>query len=231
MKTFGLDSTSLRELRDHQRVNLSFIDSSIDALKSKDTYSLPHAASLDLKRLITEMKIEDLNSRIALDDAAKADNAIPRIGTSTPTLSTDPVCFNGSETEIIMLEFSRGRIYKALQRAADNIEAVGNAMHRPHFLPAMAMDEQLAIETARNITLEKNTQFATRQIAKIEFIRKRLAVLYCRVTESKCVEEFGYIAYPATIRPGYDCKHGTSGYLRKHRSKKPAQISGFGLAH
>jgi hypothetical protein len=232
MKTFGLDSTSLRAMRDQITVNLSQIDSSIDALKTSQTPSLAHLASLDLKRLIAGMKIEDLNSRLAIEESIQRSKDIPRIGAGTPPLSTDPGRgFNGSETEIIMLEYSRARIYKALQKAAENIEAVGNAMHRPLLAPVMTSDDQLAIEQARNITLEKNTQFATKQISKIEFIRKRLIVLFGRVTESKFIEDIDFAGYPIAVRPGYDSKHGTSGFLRKHRSKKPAHSYGFGSAN
>jgi hypothetical protein len=231
MKTYGLDTGSLLAINDKINGNLTIINESIERTKQTERYPSARLESLELKRRIAEMKLADLNSRLIIEDVLQNKAGLSTIiSEHSPRLSQNPNHFYGSETEIIMLEFSRSNIYKSLYRAADNIQATHAVMIRPMLSNLISDEDQSAIERAHQIVIEKNLAFANKQTSRIEFIRKRLHVLYDRLPVNKLSNEpLRMYQYPHLMTAG-DSKHGTSGFLRKHRSKKP-QGTALGLNH
>jgi hypothetical protein len=229
MKTLGLDSKTLLAIQDKITVNLHIITESLARAASTAGYPAYRLKSLELKRQIIEMKLSDICSRLVLEELLQ-DKAATIHGAQPHHLNKNPNQFYGSETEIVMLEYSRSSIYKALYRAADNIQAVSDSLQRPLLSTPVYEQDKSVIDRANQIVINKNAAFADKQVSRIDFIRKRLEVLYARLPEHSVFPGSFSTIQHEKFRVEADQRHGTSGYLRKHRGTKH-QCTGFGLTN
>lgn len=228
MKTLGLDSKTLSAIQDKIHVNLHIIIESIDRAACTEGYPVLKLKALELKRKVSEMKLADLDSRMAIEDLLQKKAATPLVDHS-PRFDKRSNQFYGSETEIVMLEYSRSCIYKALYRAADNIQAVCDSVQRPLLSASVIEEEKSVIDRANQIVIEKNSAFANKQISRIDFIRQRLEVLYARLPECSATGPSSIFEHDK-FKTEADQRHGASGFLRKHRGTKH-NCSGFGLTN
>lgn len=222
MKTFGLDSKTLSTIQDKINVNLHIITESLNRAACTEGYSVLRLRALELKRQISEMKLADLDSRLAIEGHLQTRASTPSVDHS-PRFDKRSNQFYGAETEIVMLEYSRSSIYKSLYRAADNIQGVSDSITRPVLSASVIGQDKSVIDRAQQIVIDKNFAFADKQTSRIHFIRQRLEVLYGRLPECEIESDKKFLVER-------DKWHGTSGFLRKHRGTKH-QACVFGLAN